>query len=63
MFRGSLVALITPYNDDGSVNYARIEELVQWHIEEGSDGIVVLGTTGETPALTEKDTPCTAIKL
>ncbi|MDD4584027.1 MAG: dihydrodipicolinate synthase family protein, partial [Eubacteriales bacterium] len=35
MFRGSLVALITPYNDDGSVNYARIEELVQWHIEEG----------------------------
>lgn len=55
MFRGSLVALITPFNDDGSVNYARIEELVQWHIEEGSDGIVVLGTTGETPALTEKE--------
>lgn len=55
MIRGSMVALITPFHEDGSVNYSKIEELVEWHIDEESDGIVVLGTTGETPALTEDE--------
>ena len=57
MIKGSLVALITPFTEDGSVNYDKIAELVKWHIEEGTDGIVALGTTAETPALTitEKD--------
>lgn len=57
MIRGSLVALITPFNEDGSVNYDKLRELVQWHIKEESDGLVILGTTAETPALTvtEKD--------
>jgi len=52
-----MVALITPFNDDGSVNYNKIKELLTWHMEQGTDGIVVLGTTAETPALTvtEKD--------
>lgn len=52
MIRGSMVALITPFHEDGSVNYDKLRELIQWHIEEGTDGICVLGTTAETPALT-----------
>ncbi len=52
MIRGSIVALITPFHEDGSVNYDRLRELILWHIEEGTDGICILGTTAETPALT-----------
>ncbi|MEA4987576.1 MAG: 4-hydroxy-tetrahydrodipicolinate synthase [Anaerovorax sp.] len=57
MFRGSMVALITPFYEDGSVNYAKLIELVEWHITKKTDGIVVLGTTAESPSLTirEKD--------
>lgn len=57
MITGSMVALITPFYEDGSVNYDKLRELVEWHIQEGSAGIVALGTTAETPALTvtEKD--------
>ena len=50
MFRGSIVALITPFNEDGSVNYGRIRELIEWHIENETDAILVLGTTAESPA-------------
>ena len=52
MIRGSMVALITPFHEDGSVNYEKLRELILWHIEEGTDGICILGTTAETPALT-----------
>lgn len=52
MIRGSIVALITPFHEDGSVNYEKLRELVLWHIEEGTDGLCILGTTAETPALT-----------
>ncbi len=52
MIRGSMVALITPFQEDGSVNYHRLAELIEWHIEERTDAILVLGTTAETPALT-----------
>lgn len=52
MIKGSMVALITPFHEDGSVNYEKIRELIEWHIQEQTDGIVVLGTTAETPALT-----------
>ena len=52
MIRGSMVALITPFYEDGNVNYDKLRELIKWHIEEETDGIVVLGTTAETPALT-----------
>lgn len=52
MIRGSIVALITPFHEDGSVNYDKLRELILWHIEEGTDGICILGTTAETPALT-----------
>ncbi len=52
MIRGSIVALITPFHEDGSVNYDKLRELILWHIGEGTDGICILGTTAETPALT-----------
>lgn len=52
MITGSMVALITPFHEDGSVNYDRLAELIEWHIEEQTDAILVLGTTAETPALT-----------
>ena len=52
MIRGSMVALITPFREDGSVNYEKLRELIEWHIQEQTDAILVLGTTAETPALT-----------
>lgn len=51
MLKGSLVALITPMNQDGSVNYRQLESLIDWHIENGTDGIVAVGTTGESATL------------
>lgn len=44
---GSVVALVTPMNDQNGIDYTKLEELLQWHISEGTDGAVVLGTTGE----------------
>ncbi len=55
MIKGSIVALITPFDENGAVSLTRLRELVQWHINQGTDGILVLGTTGETPALTEAE--------
>ena len=55
MFRGSIVALITPFHEDGSVNYEKIRELIEWHIENETDAILVLGTTAEAPALTASE--------
>jgi len=52
MIRGSIVALITPFNEDGSVNFTRLRELIDWHIQEQTDAILILGTTAETPTLT-----------
>ncbi|HWQ79498.1 MAG TPA: 4-hydroxy-tetrahydrodipicolinate synthase [Anaerovoracaceae bacterium] len=52
MIKGSIVALITPFHEDGSVNYDKLRELIRWHIEEGTDGLCILGTTAETPSLT-----------
>ncbi len=49
---GSIVALVTPFNADGSVDLGRVRELVDWHIANHTDGIVVLGTTGETASTT-----------
>ena len=45
---GSIVALVTPFNQDGSTDFVRIRELVDWHIENKTDALLVLGTTGET---------------
>ena len=55
MLKGSIVALITPFNPDGSVNFEKLGELLEWHIAEGTDGILVLGTTGESTTMTHEE--------
>ncbi|MEM8629906.1 MAG: 4-hydroxy-tetrahydrodipicolinate synthase [Pseudomonadota bacterium] len=54
MFNGSMPALITPFKD-GAVDYDTLKSLVEWHIAEGSSGIVPVGTTGESPTLTHDE--------
>ncbi len=49
--RGSLVAIVTPMSDDGALDLDALRRLIDWHIAEGSDGIVVVGTTGESPTV------------
>jgi 4-hydroxy-tetrahydrodipicolinate synthase len=48
---GSIVALVTPMHEDGSVDYPTLRKLVDWHIAEGTDCIGVVGTTGESPTV------------
>jgi 4-hydroxy-tetrahydrodipicolinate synthase len=52
MFRGSLVAIVTPMTADGGLDWPAWDRLLDFHVREGTDGIVVAGTTGESPALT-----------
>ena len=49
--RGSIVALVTPMHPDGSVDWERLRKLVDWHVSQGTHGIVAVGTTGEAPTL------------
>jgi 4-hydroxy-tetrahydrodipicolinate synthase len=51
--RGSIVALVTPMKQDGSIDYIAFNQLIDWHIESGTQGILVLGTTGESPTVTD----------
>ena len=51
MFSGSMVAIVTPMTADGSLDWSAWDRLLDFHMREGSDGIVVAGTTGESPAL------------
>ena len=51
MITGSLVAIVTPMLEDGRLDMARFRELIDWHVAEGTDGIVVVGTTGESPTV------------
>ena len=51
MITGSLVAIVTPMREDGSLDLARFRQLIDWHVAEGTDGIVVVGTTGESPTV------------
>lgn len=51
MLTGSLVAIVTPMLEDGSLDLARFRNLIDWHIVEGTRGIVVVGTTGESPTV------------
>jgi len=55
MFQGSLTALITPFADDGSVDAAAFQAFVDWQIKEGSDGVIPVGTTGESPTVTHDE--------
>lgn len=52
---GSIVALITPMHEDGSVDYDTLRRLIDWHIAEGTDCIGVVGTTGESPTVTVEE--------
>ncbi len=61
MIKGSLVALVTPMLADGEVDEDRLGRLIDWHIEQGTDGIVAVGTTGESATLDE-DEHCHVIR-
>lgn len=55
MITGSLVALVTPMLDDGSVDFDAYRALINWHIEQGTDAIVVVGTSGESPTVSVEE--------
>ena len=52
---GSIVALVTPMLEDGSIDYPHLRTLIDWHIEQGTDCIGVVGTTGESPTVTVEE--------
>ncbi len=54
LFKGSGVALATPFNN-GEVDFDKLEELLNWHVEEGTDAIIICGTTGEAAALNDAE--------
>ncbi|MFT8422284.1 MAG: 4-hydroxy-tetrahydrodipicolinate synthase [Gluconacetobacter sp.] len=55
MFKGSITALITPMNDDGSLDFPALGRFLDWQVTEGSSGVVPVGTTGESPTLTHDE--------
>jgi 4-hydroxy-tetrahydrodipicolinate synthase len=55
LIKGSIVALVTPMLDDGSVDYPALRKLIDWHIAEGTDCIGVVGTTGESPTVSVEE--------
>jgi len=55
MFKGSLVAIVTPMHEDGSLDLKSFRALIDFHVEQGTDGIVVVGTTGESPTVNFKE--------
>ena len=59
---GSIVALVTPMNDDTSVDYPALRKLIDWHIDQGTDCIGVVGTTGESPTV-NVDEHCEIIRV
>ena len=61
MLTGSLVAIVTPMLADGALDFPRLKRLIDWHIAEGTDGIVIVGTTGESPTV-DFDEHCALIK-
>lgn len=61
MFHGSMVALVTPMHDDGSLDYEGLQRLVEFHVENKTDALVAVGTTGESPTL-DMDEHCTLLR-
>src|SRR4249920_1174944 len=51
MLSGSIVAIVTPMKADGALDLAGLKNLIDWHVAEGTDGIVIVGTTGESPTV------------
>lgn len=62
MIQGSLVAIVTPMHADGSLDLPSLRKLIDWHIAEGTDGIVIVGTTGESPTVSVEE-HCELIKV
>ncbi|WP_252229250.1 4-hydroxy-tetrahydrodipicolinate synthase [Clostridium sp. ZBS15] len=54
VFEGSGVALVTPFNDNG-IDYDKLQDLLEWHVKEGTDSIIICGTTGEATTMTENE--------
>ena len=59
---GSIVALVTPFNEDGTVNFSQLERLLEFQIENGTDAILTLGTTGESATMTDEE-DCSVVKF
>ena len=55
IFTGAAVALVTPFHADGTVNYEELARLIDYQIENGTDALVIAGTTGESSTLSEQD--------
>jgi 4-hydroxy-tetrahydrodipicolinate synthase len=62
MIKGSLVAIVSPMREDGSLDYDAYRRLIEWHIAEGTNGIVAVGTTGESPTV-DHDEHCELIRI
>jgi 4-hydroxy-tetrahydrodipicolinate synthase len=62
MIKGSIVAIVTPMHADGSLDLPGLRKLIDWHIAEGTDGIVIVGTTGESPTVSVEE-HCELIKV
>ncbi len=62
MITGSLVAIVSPMHEDGSLDYDAYRKLIEWHIAEGTSGIVAVGTTGESPTV-DHDEHCELIRV
>ena len=55
IFTGAGVAIVTPFNEDESINYDRLDELIDFHCKNGTDSIIICGTTGESATMTEEE--------
>ncbi len=55
VFTGAGVAIVTPFNEDESINYDRLDELIDYHCNNGTDSIIICGTTGESATMTEEE--------
>lgn len=62
MIQGSIVAIVTPMHADGSLDLPGLRKLIDWHVDEGTDGIVIVGTTGESPTVSVEE-HCELIKV
>jgi 4-hydroxy-tetrahydrodipicolinate synthase len=62
MIQGSIVAIVTPMHADGSLDLPGLRKLIDWHIAEGTDGIVIVGTTGESPTVSVEE-HCELVKI
>jgi 4-hydroxy-tetrahydrodipicolinate synthase len=62
MIQGSIVAIVTPMHPDGGLDLPGLRKLIDWHIAEGTDGIVIVGTTGESPTVSVEE-HCELIKI